>query len=625
MSATRPESVPATAGAADFKPLPMKRPDIEVERRPDGCILIRSRHAPGMAPRSITHLFAERVAEHPDRPLLLQRAPGHGPWRGVTYGQASRAAEGVAQWLIDRGLGASDSVMVISGNSVEHGLMMLGCYAAGVPIAPISAAYSLLGGDYAKLRDCFCRLRPKLVFAQSGGPFAGALATLRAIDPGLVVVLAEPGDSSAVPLSELIERAPVPADIAAARERIGEATVAKYLFTSGSTGTPKATPQTHGMMVHMIAAQNGLRTDGEASIAEGAASLEWMPWSHISAGNIKFNNNLWHGGVIYLDEGRPTPDAFETTIQNLYEVSPAAFGSAPVAYAMLVPALERDPALRRSFFRNLAYMSYGGAVMASDLYARLQALAVAETGRRIPLTTMYGATETQGIAAVHWETEQAGLIGLPYPGATLKLVPDGHKYEVRAKAPTITRGYFGDPERTAQAFDEEGFYRLGDAARFLDPDRPHLGLVFDGRVSEDFKLETGTWVSVGTLRPQLLAACSPYLQDAVITGQDRGFVGALLWPATAPLQVLVAELGETGAWAKLSALIAARLVAFNADAGGSSRRIGRFRLLEEPASMDGGELTDKGYVNQRRVLERRADLVAELYRDPPGHGVDCVA
>jgi feruloyl-CoA synthase len=622
MNAVTPEA--EAPGAPAFRPLPMKRPDIEVERRADGAILIRSLHAPGWAPRSIAHLFADRAAEHPDRDLLLQREPGHGPWRGVSYGEAYRAAEGIAQWLHDRGLGPSDCVMVISGNSVEHGLVMLGCYTAVVPVAPVSAAYSLSGGDYANLRYCFSKLRPKVVFAQSGRLFAGALAALRAENPDLTVVAADDGEAGAVPLAELIATTPDAARIAAARDRIQDVTVAKYLFTSGSTGAPKATLQTHGMFAHMIAAQAGLRTDGDEPADRGAASLEWMPWSHISAGNIKFNNNLWHGGTIYLDEGRPTPAAFQTTIRNLYEVSPTTFGSAPVAYAMLVAAMERDAKLRAAFFRNLAYMSYGGAVVSSDVYERLQALAVAETGGRIPMTTMYGATETQGVAAVHWETDQVGLIGLPYPGAVLKLTPHGHKYEVRAKAPTIAPGYLGDPERTAAAFDEEGFYKLGDAARFLDPDRPQLGLVFDGRVSEDFKLDSGTWVSVGTLRPQLLAVCSPHVQEAVITGQDRRFIGGLLWPAAGTWQALVAELGEAAARERLAALVRERLAAFNAGAGGSSRRIVRVTLLQEPPSLEEGELTDKGYVNQRRVLERRATCVEALYRDPPGPGVICI-
>jgi feruloyl-CoA synthase len=596
-----------------FKPLPQKAPDVSVERRADGSFIIRSNHPPGEGPRSIAHLLAERAAEHPDRPYILQRAPGHGPWQGVTYGEAKRAADGIAQWLLDRGLTGDDSVMVLSANSVEHALVMLGCYTAGVPIAPISPAYSLISSDHAKLKHCFATVRPKAVFVQDSGMFARAIETLRGLDPDLFFISVDGGEGT-TPLAELAATEPTGA-VEAARERLTHDTVAKYLFTSGSTGMPKGVPQTHGMFAGVIAGQEGLRAeDKDPDLVPQA--LDWMPWSHISAGNIAFNGNLFGGGTLHLDEGKPIPGQFETTIKNLYEVSPIVFGSAPVAFGMLAEAMERDPKLRASFFRNLRYMGYGGATLSNDVYERLQALAIAETGHRIPLTTMYGATETQGITVVHWITERVGLIGLPLPGITLKLVPNGSKLEVRVKGPTVTRGYHNDPEKTAAAFDEEGFYKLGDACRFLDPDDPAQGLVFDGRVTEDFKLDSGTWVSVGTLRPDLVAACSPYVFDMVITGQDKPFAGALIWPSPAGL----ATLGEDPV-PKLVAALKQRLAAFNAASGGSSRRIGRFVVMTEPPSIDAGEITDKGYVNQRATLEHRHALVESLYANPPGPGV----
>jgi feruloyl-CoA synthase len=601
------------SGPPPFKPLPMKAPDVAVERRADGSILIRSNHAPGEGPVSIARLLAERAEAHPDRPYILQREPGHGPWRGVTYGEAKRSADGVAQWLLARHLGAGDSVMVLSANSVEHALVMLGAYTAGVPIAPISPAYSLISSDHAKLKHCFATVRPKVVFAQSSEMFARAFDTLRGVDPALVFVTVDGGNGT-IPLAQLTGTEPTPA-VEAARDAVSHATVAKYLFTSGSTGLPKGVPQTHGMMAGVIAGQEGLRAADEAP-ADPPQSLEWMPWSHISAGNIGFNGNLWAGGTLHLDEGRPIPGMFETTIKNLYEVSPVVFGSAPIAFGMLAEAMERDPGLRASFFKNLRYMGYGGATLSNDVYARMQALAIAETGQRIPLTTMYGATETQGITVVHWLTERVGLVGLPLPGITLKLVPNGTKLEVRVKGPTVTTGYHNDPEKTAAAFDEEGFYKLGDAARFLDPDDPAQGLVFDGRVTEDFKLDSGTWVSVGTLRPDLVAACSPYVLDVVVTGQDKPCAGALIWPSPAAM----AGLGE-GAPAKLEAILRERLAAFNASAGGSSRRVGRFSVLAELPSIDAGEITDKGYVNQRAALERRHADVDALYAQPLGAGV----
>lgn len=597
----------------DFKPLPQKAPDVSVERRADGTVILRSNHPPGEGPRSIGHLLAERAAAHPDRPYILQREPGHGPWRGVTYGEAKRAADGIAQWLLDQGLGVEDAVMVLSANSVEHALLMLGCYTAGVPIAPISPAYSLISSDHAKLKHCFATVRPKVVFAQDAAMFARAFETLRALDADLKFVTVD-GGAGTVPLAGIAATEPTSA-IAAALDRIDHSTTAKYLFTSGSTGMPKGVPQTHGMFAGVIAGQEGLRAE-EADPDLVPQSLEWMPWSHISAGNIGFNGVLWGGGTLYLDEGKPLPGMFETTIKNLYEVSPMVFGSAPIAFGMLVEAMERDPELRRSVFKNMRYMGYGGATLSNDVSERLQALAVAETGMRIPLTTMYGATETQGITVVHWITDRVGLIGLPLPGISLKLVPNGTKMEVRVKGPTVTRGYHNDPEKTAAAFDEEGFYKLGDACRFIDPEDPAKGLVFDGRVTEDFKLDSGTWVSVGTLRPDLVAACSPYVLDIVVAGQDKPFAGALIWPAPAGL----ATLGEDPL-PKLTAILKDRLSAFNATAGGSSRRVGRFVVMTEPPSIDAGEITDKGYVNQRATLERRHALVDGLYANPPAPGV----
>lgn len=608
--------------AAPFKPLPMKGPDVSVERRADGSIVITSNHAPGEGPRSIAHLFAQKATEHPERPYLKQREPGHGPWRQVTYGEALRQVEGIGQWLLDQGLTSADSVMILSSNSIEHALMTLGAYAAGVPAAPVSPAYSLISTDHAKLKHCFERVAPRVVFAQSGAMFAKALETLKGLDPSLLIVTADGAGEGAIPYASVAATTPTPA-LKAALEEVGPATVAKYLFTSGSTGLPKAVPQTHGMMAGVIAGQEGLRAD-EPETDEVPQSLEWMPWSHISAGNITFNAVIWGGGTLHIDEGKPLPGMFETTIKNLYEVSPVVFGSAPIAFSMLAEAMERDPALRRSFFKNLRYMGYGGATLSNDVYERIQALAVAETGHRIPLTTMYGATETQGVTVTHWVTERVGLVGLPLPGIQLKLAPSGAKYEVRVKGPTVASGYHKDPEKTAAAFDEEGFYRLGDAARFVDPEDPAKGLVFDGRVTEDFKLDTGTWVSVGVLRPDLVAACSPYIHDAVITGQDKPFIGAMLWPSPAGLAALVADPGPGTPLEKLVAILRERLSAFNAAAGGSSRRVARFTILTEPPSIDAGEITDKGYVNQRATLERRADRVAALYAKEPGEGVFAV-
>ena len=596
-----------------FKPLPQKGPDVQVDHREDGSILIRSNHALAEPARSIGHLFAVHSAEHPERPFLMQREPGHGPWRGVTYGEAKRMVDGIAQGLLDRGMAAHDCVLILSSNSIEHALLMLAGYTAGVPVSPISPAHSLLSTDHAKLKHAFETLQPKVVFAQDSAQYARAFDTLRQIDPSIVFVTVDGGNGT-IAFADLAATEPTAA-VEAALDLVGHASVGKYLFTSGSTGMPKCVPQTHGMMAHVVAASEGLRID-DGQERDPPQSLEWMPWSHISAGNIAFNGNLHAGGTLYLDEGKPIPGMFETTIKNLYDVSPLVFGSAPIAFAMLAEAMEKDEKLRRSFFKNLIFMGYGGATLSSDVNERMQALAIAETGHRIPMTTMYGATETQGITVVHWATERVGLIGLPLPGTTLKLVPSGDKMEVRVKGPTVTSGYHNDPVRSAEAFDQEGFYKLGDAARFVDPEDPSQGLVFDGRITEDFKLDSGTWVSVGTLRPDLIAACAPYVQDIVIAGQDKPHIGILVWPSAAALADIETEVPGADAFAVLSKRVADKLRAHNSGAGGSSRRVKRAVILREPPSIDGGEITDKGYVNQRATLTRRADAVASLYAEP---------
>jgi len=383
--------------------------------------------------------------------------------------------------------------------------------------------------------------------------------------------------------------------------------------------------QTHRMMMAQIAAQEALRTE-EPDPDDIPQSLEWMPWNHISAGNISFNGNLANGGTVHLDAGKPVPGLFEQTIANLREVSPRVFGSAPVAFGMLADAMERDPELRASFFRNLEYMAYGGATLSSDLYDRMQRLAIAETGHRIPLTTMYGATETQGITVVHWITERVGLIGLPLPGMELKLVPSGAKMEVRVRGPMVTPGYHGDEEKTAKAFDEEGFYSLGDAAKFLDEDDPHLGFVFDGRVTEDFKLSTGTWVSTGTLRADVVAAMSPMVQDAVVCGLDKPYIALLAWPNIAGMKA-AAGLPEDMApedviaHPKVIEHLLNALEMHNKSGGGSSTRIARLHLMLEPPSIDGHEITDKGYVNQSATASRRAHLVEKLFEADPADDV----
>lgn len=375
----------------------------------------------------------------------------------------------------------------------------------------------------------------------------------------------------------------------------------------------------------MIAGQEGLRDDArdpDYDPDKVANVLDWLPWNHISGSNVNFNGALWNGATFWIDGGKPTAALFHETLRNIHECSPSTFGTAPIALAMLAEAMEQDEALLKAFFKNMRSIGYGGATLSDDLYDRLQALSIKATGRRIPIITMYGATETQGITVVHWEAERVGLVGLPLPGTTLKLVPNGEKLEVRVKGPSVMPGYLNDPKKNAEVFDEEGFYCLGDAVKFVDENDPNQGLIFDGRVGEDFKLSSGTWVSVGTLRPDFVAACSPLIFDAVICGQDKDFATALVWPSPATAEQYVKAAGDPAkGFAALVADLTRKAAAFNAGEPGSSRRIKRITVMTEAPSIDAGEITDKGYVNQRLVISRRANLVQALYAEPPGPGV----
>jgi feruloyl-CoA synthase len=606
-----------------FKPLPQKAPHIVVERKSDGTVYIGSRHQPGPMPRSIAHLLEEKVAAHPDRNFIGQRQMlpdgKTGDWKYITYGEANARANAVAQALLNRGLGPDAPLMVLSGNSIAHAVMMLAAMKARVPIAPVSVAYSLMSGDHSKLKHVFEVTKPRMIFAEQGPMYARALAALP-LDGVDVVTVMPIADRKTTAYDDLV-KTNVSNDVAASLDKVNHDTVAKYLFTSGSTGMPKGVIQTHGMMCATIAASEGLRVE-DPDPTEIPQSLEWMPWNHISAGNIGFNGNLNAGGTVHLDMGKPIPGMFEETIRNLREISPLVFGSAPIAFGWLADAMERDSALRDNFFRKMRYVGYGGATLSQDIYERIQALSIASTGQRIPLTTMYGATETQGVTVVHWLTERVGLIGLPLPGITLKLVPTGQKYEVRVKGFTVTPGYLNRPDLTRKVFDEEGFYSLGDAAKFMDENDPAQGLVFDGRVTEDFKLDSGTWVSVGTLRPQSVAAASPLIQDCIVCGQDKPFVGLLAWPIIAVAKEIAGDPSLSGPEAIVSApkvreFVQKHFAQFNKTSGGSSGRVKRVILMTEPPSVDGHEITDKGYVNQRATMDRRADLVARLYQNPP--------
>jgi feruloyl-CoA synthase len=613
-----------TVTQAPFKPLDFLSRDVRVERRADGTILLQSNHALKPYEKHVPAFLARWAREAPERVWLAQRRGADRDWLKLTYGEAKKQVDAATQALLDRGFDPDKPVMILSSNSIEFALLAMAAMQARAPVAPVSPAYSVMSQDHAKLRYIFQLIKPALVFVQTGEIYGRALAALELEGVLLVHVDKAPPQMQSLPWSELVATRPTEA-VARSLEQIEPKTVGKLLFTSGSTDLPKAVINTQEMMSANIAMMQMTRT--RAADEPSPVVLDWLPWNHTMGGNATFHMTLAEGGTTYIDDGKPLPGLFEETLRNLREIAPTSFANVPAGYAMLATALEKDEGLARNFFKNLGSLGYGGATLPSDLFDRMEALAVKYTGYRLPFTTGWGATETAPTATtVHWASERVGLIGLPFPGVQLKLVPTGEegRYEIRLKSVIVTPGYFRRPDLTARMFDEEGYYRIGDAGRFVDPDDPSWGLVFDGRVVEDFKLLSGTFVLVGTLRAAAIAAASPVLQDAVICGQDRAYVGLLGFPNIAACRRLAGEEGAKLAAEELLAhpsvvgAVCKGLARLNAETKGSSARIKRAILMREPPSVDGNEITDKGYINQRATLERRKALVDKLYAGGEG-------
>ncbi len=555
-----------------------------VARRAGDAWYLESPIALGEHPPRLGDLLRRAAERAPSRDFLIERRGD--ALRRVTYADALRAAEGVADWLVHEGHAAP--VLALSGNSVDHALLMLGCFLAGVPFVPVSPAYSLMSKDFAKLRAVVERVRPSVVYVETRAPFERALAAI-----GEVPTL------TGSDLESLFARAPS-AEARAREARVTSEHVAKILFTSGSTGFPKGVPNTHRMLCanqQMILQLWPFLERDDAPVL-----VDWLPWSHTFGGNHNFNMVLFHAGTLLVDEGKPTEALLPASLRNLVEVPPTLYFNVPAGYGMLVPHLERDDALRDAFFSRLRVMFYAAAALPPDLWTRLVALARAATDRDVFMTTAWGSTETSPLAtSAHFPLESAGNIGLPAPGVTLKLVPNGRKLEVRVKGPSVMTGYLDEPELTKQAFDDEGFYRIGDAVRFVREDDPSSGLLFDGRVAEDFKLSSGTWVSVTNVRTGVVAAASGLVTDVVVCGQDRDAIAIMAWPTPRATREDVRD----------------AIARWNEKSPGSSTRVWRALLLREPPSIDAGEITDKGYTNQRATIERRAADVARLYaRDP---------
>lgn len=590
-------------------------PRIVREDLPDGSFVLRSTASLQPYERCIGEWLERWARETPDNVFLAEREQGDGArsWRTVTYAQAREAVRRIGQGLLDLRMPEGAPVVALSDNSVNLALLMLGAMHVGRPIAIVSSAYVRMAREYSKLCAILARLKPGLLYAEDG---SGVFRT--AIDswgPDCPVFFTQGVTAGARDFSELLSRTPT-ADVDRAYAAIAPDTVAKLLLTSGSTGAPKVVINTHGMLCanQQMIAQCWRFVDRARPVV-----LDWLPWSHTFGTNHNFNVVLRNGGSLYIDDGRPMPGLVERTVENAREVRPTLFFNVPRGYDALLPLLESDEAAARLFFSRLEMLFFAAAALPESTAARLRALASRHGNPALFFTTEWGSTETSPvITSAHFPCTDSRNIGVPVPGMELKFVPCQDKLELRARGPSIFPGYLGDPEKTAQAFDEDGFYRIGDAGKLADPADPNKGVLFDGRVAEDFKLTSGTWVSVGTLRVRTVTALAPYAQDVVVAGHDREEIGVLIFPAPA-MQALA---GADGALDGEGLMANGAVRAFVHDAlarlcqgTGSSQRPVRAVILSSPPSLEHGEITDKGYINQRAVLERRADAVRLLYSD----------
>ncbi|HLI85815.1 MAG TPA: feruloyl-CoA synthase [Bryobacteraceae bacterium] len=610
--------MPARAEAAPVRHVRIAPSEVVIERAPGGIVYARSPQPLGPYPEKLTGRLDHWAAVAPDRAFIAKRAPT-GEWRRLTYAEAREKGRSIAQSLLNRGLSADRPIAILSGNDLEHALLGIGALYAGIPYAPISPAYSLVSTDFAKLRHILQLLTPGMVFAARGAQFQRAINAVVPDDAELVVA-ADPLPGATL-FSDLLATTPGPSLEAASAKITGD-TIAKILFTSGSTGMPKGVINTHRMW---SSNQEMARAMFPFVDDEPPVLVDWLPWNHTFAGNSDVGLVLYNGGSYYIDEGKPTPSHFHETVRNLKEIAPTIYLNVPKGFEALAEALRHDAALRRNFFSRLRLMYYAGAGLSQPVWDALESLSIETCGEKILMLAGLGSTETapHALFADREQASQAGHVGVPARGVELKLVPVGEKLEARLRGPNITPGYWRQPELTRAAFDEEGFYKLGDALRFVDESDPRKGFVFDGRIAEDFKLSTGTWVSVGPLRAAFLRHFAPFAQDVVIAGHDRDYIAALIFPDLDACRRHVPEIAagapasELLAGAAIRSLFEQRLREFARASTGSSNRIAAAILLDTPPSIDAHEITDKGSLNQGAILRHRAAIVEELYRGSP--------
>jgi feruloyl-CoA synthase len=610
-------SAPSTGGVR-YRPMQFGVTRAVLREGADGVRYLRADQELQPHARTMTERLVYWAEAEPDRTFIARRerlADGStGDWQKISYAQALRQARSIAQALLDRGLDADHPVAILSENSLEHALLALGCLVAGIPYCPVSPAYSTVSQDYDKLRHVLETLTPGLVFATDAARYAKAIDATVGLD--VEVVLAEGGIEGrpTTAWSELLAT-PVTPQVDAAMAATGPDTLTKFLFTSGSTKLPKAVINTHGMW---CANQQQMRQSMPLLAEEPPVLVDWLPWNHTFGGNHNVGLTIYNGGTLYIDDGKPTPAMMQETLRNLREIAPTIYFNVPTGFEAIANAMKADAVLRRNLLSRVRLFFYSGAALAQPVWDLLAEVQEEEIGERIVMGTGLGMTESSPFAIFVTSPDvKSGYLGLPAAGIELKLVPIDGKTEVRYKGPNITPGYWRSPEATAECFDEEGFFRTGDAVLWINPDDIHQGLKFDGRIAEDFKLATGTFVSVGPLRAKIIAAGAPYVQDAVITGLNRKEVGALLFPlpavrklTTLPPEAPMQQVLESP---EVQAHFQRVLNTLAAQGTGSASRVARLHLLHEPPSIDKGEVTDKGSINQRAVLKHRDDLVQALH------------
>ena len=607
------------SNAPMYRKVSLKHAPIDVRGDRERGFLLRSTMPLGPYPARLTERLLRWAADAPQRFFMAKR-DASGAWRAISYAEALGYARSLGEALLERGLTAERPLMILSENDLEHAMLALAALHVGVPFVAVSPAYSLISRDHGKLRYVLDLMTPGLVFASNGERYANAIHAAVPADTELVVAAPPPAGRTATRYESLAST-PATGRVDAAHAAIGPEMITKFLLTSGSTGMPKAVIHTQRMLTSNLQMLIECLPFLEE---EPPVLVDWLPWNHTFGGNHNCGLTLYCGGTLYIDEGKPTPQLVAETLRNLREVAPTVYFNVPRGFEEIVHALEADRTLAKKFFSRVKLLFYAAASLSQPIWDSLHRIAEQTCGERILMITGLGMTETSPFAiCANWEAGRSGGIGHPAPGTELKLAPVGDKLEVRHRGPHVTPGFWRQPELTRGAFDDEGFYRGGDAARFVDERDPQKGLAFDGRIAEDFKLDTGTWVSVGPLRAQVIAAGAPYVQDVVITGLDRREVGALVIPhldscrKIAPELSADAPLAEIVGQPKAHAFFQRLFDSLSLKSTGATNRIARAMLLTEPLSIDLNEITDKGSVNQRAVLDARAALVEELYAARP--------